>query len=231
MDVDEKEFLRFLDNRIPSAPIPKKQQFVVPELQSLVVLLTSRPGWVLEEISLGGHDVLLSRDRSREDEREKRRRTERRRETCRLFFHRTWSQKKEWDVQDSMAFFVSMTSSLASLEAAPELLIVVLPGKVTARARNDGFSARAKHRVLPLALVEVEALDMSVEGQRHAPKVADADVVMQVLGCEPAELLDLPLLSVEDPAVLFDLDALIGSYVHCPPSHTSYRLVASALED
>ena len=226
-DIDEQEFLRFLDNRIPSVPFAK-QPFIVPELQKLVVLLGERPGYVVKEVCHGGHDVLLSRDRSHDAKGVKRLRLEKR-ETCRVFFHRQWPREKTWDLPHSLAYFVSQTSSLASLHEAAQFWIVVVPGKVMARARNEGFSAQAKHRILPFSLEDLDAVDMSPDGRRHAPKLADAAFVAASLNCRRTEeLLDLPLLRVSDPAVLWDLDILIGSYVHCPPSHTSFRLVASA---
>ena len=225
-DIDELEFLRFLDNRIPSVPF-SKQQFIVPELQKLVVLLGERPGYVVKEVCHGGHDVLLSRDRSFDAKGLKRPRLEKR-ETCRVFFHRQWPPEKTWDLADSVAHFVSQTSSLASLDKAAQFWIVVVPSKVAVRARNEGFSAHAKHRVLPLSQADLDLVDMTPKGRRHAPKLADAAVVAEALNCQISELLDLPLLRVSDPAVLWDLDMLIGSYVHCPPSQTSFRLVASA---
>jgi len=225
-DVDEQEFLRFLGNRIPSALLAK-QQFVVPELQKLVMLLSQRPGYVVEEICHGGHDIFLSRNRSKGAGGALRPRSEER-ESCRLFFHRMWPREKGWDLPDSMAYFISQTSTMASRSEAPQFWIVLVPGKVTVRARNDGFSARAKHRILPLSQEDVAAVDDTPEGRRRAPKVAAAAVVAEALSCRRSELLDLPLLRVSDPAVLWDLDILIGSYVHCPPSLTSFRLVASA---
>ena len=228
-DDDEKELLRFLGNRIPSNPLTK-QQTIVPELQKLVGLLGERPGYVVKEICLGGHDILLGRERSEDSTGVKRRRVELR-ETCRVFFHRSWPEDKVWDLQDSMALFVSLTSTLSSRGEAPQFLIIVLPGKVATRATNAGFSPRETRRILPLAIEEIKALDMSIEGRRRAPKAVDAEVVADALNCKLADLVDLPLLSVEDPAILWDLDMLIGSYVHCPPSHLSYRVVASALED
>jgi hypothetical protein len=127
-----------------------------------------------------------------------------------------------------VAFFVNQTSSLASLDEAAHFWIVLVPSKVEPRARNEGFSAQAKHRVLPLSCAELDAVDMSPDGRRHAPKLADAAVVSSSLGCGMGDLLDLPLLRVSDSAVLWDLDILIGSFVNCPPSHTSFRIVASA---
>jgi hypothetical protein len=224
-DVDELEFLRFLDNRIPSVPFAK-QPFIVPELQKLVVLLGQRPGYVVKEVFHGGHDVLLSRDRSHDAKGVKRQRLEKR-ETCRVFFHRRWPQKWTWDLPDSKAYFTDQTSSLASLDDAAQFWIVVVPSEVSARARNEGFSAQAKRRILPLSQADLDAVDMTPEGRRHAPKLADAAVAASALNCGVEELLDLPLLRVSDAAVLWDLDMLIGSYVHCPPSHTSFRLVAS----
>lgn len=224
-DIDELEFLRFLDNQIPSAPFAK-QQFIVPELQKLVVLLGERPGYVVKEVCHGGHEVLLSRDRSHNAKGVKRLRLERR-DSCRVFFHRQWPPEKTWDLPDSVAFFVNQTSSLASLDKAAHFWIVLVPSKVEPRARNEGFSAQAKHRVLPLSTEDLDFVDTTPEGRRHAPKLADAAMVSSSLGCRTDEILDLPLLRVSDSAVLWDLDILIGSYVHCPPSHTSFRIVAS----
>jgi len=225
-DIDELEFLRFLDNRIPSAPFAK-QHFIVPELQKLVVLLGERPGYVVKEVCHGGHEVLLSRDRGHDAKGVKRPRLEKR-ETCRVFFHRQWPPEKTWDLPDSVAFFVNQTSSLASLDEAAPFWIVLVPSKVQTRARNEGFSAQAKHRVLPLSTEDLEVVDTTPEGRRHAPKLADAAKVASTLGCGMDDLLDLPLLRVSDSAVLWDLDILIGSFVHCPPSQTSFRIVAPA---
>ena len=172
--------------------------------------------------------MLLSRDRGHDAKGLKRPRLEKR-ETCRVFFHRQWPPEKTWDLPDSVAFFVNQTSSLASLDEAAHFWIVVVPSKVEPRAMNEGFSAQAKHRVLPLSTAVLDSVDMTPEGRRHAPKLADAAFVAASLNCRRLEeLLDLPLLRVSDPAVLWDLDILLGSYVHCPPSHTSFRIVASA---
>jgi hypothetical protein len=150
------------------------------------------------------------------------------RETCRVFFHRRWPAEKTWDLPDSVAFFVSQTNALASLDEAAHFWIVLVPSKVEPRARNAGFSAQAKHRVLPLSIADLDAVDTTPEGRKHAPKLADAAMVSSSLGCGMGDLLDLPLLRVSDSAVLWDLDILIGSFVNCPPSHTSFRIVASA---
>lgn len=229
LDDDDREFLKFMDNQVPANPLAKRQ--VVPELQKLVMLLTQRPGYIVKDVFRGGHELTLCRKRGSDDGRK---RKMERRETCRVLFHRFWSKAekdKQWDLQDSMALFVSLTSALPSLREAPDFLIVVVPGKVAVRARNAGFSAQAKHRILPLSVADVEAVDTSLEGRRRAPKLADAQTVADALHCDLTDMVDLPLLSVADSAVLWDLDMLIGSYVHCPPLHLSFRVVAAALED
>jgi len=230
LDVDDQELLRFLGNLIPSSPIATTR-FVVPELQKLVALLIERPGYTVEDISHGGHEVMLRRERHRSTQEAKRMKPMERRETCKVFFHRFWPREKAWTIEDSQAFFVSITSAVTELEQTPHFTIVVVPSKVTPRARNDGFSAHARRRVLPLSTSEIDAFDMSIQSRRHAPKCADVEVVADALNCQVAELADLPLLSIDDPAVLWDLDVCVGSYVHCPPSQTGFRIVASVLED
>ena len=232
LDEDDQEFLKFLGNRVPANPLVKRQ--VVPELQKLVMLLTQRPGYAVKDVFCGGHKLTLCRKRGAEDGHK---RKLERRETCRVLFHRFWSKAekdKQWGLQDSMALFISETSTLPSLREAPDFLIVVVPGKidkVAVGARNAGFSAQAKHRILPLSVADLEAVDTTFEGRRRAPKLADAQTVADALHCELTDMVDLPLLSVADSSVLWDLDVLVGSYVHCPPSHLSFRVVAAAPEE
>jgi hypothetical protein len=111
------------------------------------------------------------------------------------------------------------------------LLIVVIHNKVMTVARNAGFSATSTIRVLPLSISDIEAVDMSPEARKRAPKIVDADVVMKAMGYKTIDdLEELLPLSIADPAVLWDLDILIGSLVHMPASHSSFRIVSSSKE-
>lgn len=138
------------------------------------------------------------------------------------FFNETWNLKDSDEYRESVVIPDAVVESL-------HLMIVVVPGKVLATARNEGFSATTKCRVLPLSISDIDAVDMSPNGRRRAPKLVDAAVVMKAMGYRSRdELAELLPLSVADPAVLWDLDVFIGSTVHMPLSRTSFRIVSSS---
>jgi len=138
------------------------------------------------------------------------------------FFKETWNLKDSDEYRESFPIPDDVADSL-------HLLIVVVPGKVMATARNEGFSSTTKCRVLPLSISDIDAVDMSPDGRKRAPKLVDADVVMKAMGYRTRnELAELLPLSIADPAVLWDLDILIGSIVHMPLSHSSFRIISSS---
>lgn len=133
-----------------------------------------------------------------------------------------------WTVEDSEAY-MDYLAFRSDLPESLHLIIVVIHGTVSVCARNAGFNPRSKTRVLPLSIDDIGALDMSPDARERAPKVVDAATVQKDLGyAKIDDLAELMPLSVGDPAVLWDLDILIGSYVHMPLSRSSYRIVASA---
>ena len=138
--------------------------------------------------------------------------------------------KDPWSLIDSEAYL----DCFRLREDVPEglhLLIVVIHNKVMTVARNAGFSATSKIRVLPLSISDIETVDISPEARKRAPKIVDADVVMRTMGYKTiADLEELLPLSIADPAVLWDLDILIGSLVHMPESHSSFRIISSSKE-
>lgn len=133
-----------------------------------------------------------------------------------------------WTVEDSEAY-MDYLAFRGDLPESLHLIIVVVHGTVSTCARNAGFNPQSKNRVLPLSVSDVDAVNMSPEARRRAPKVVDAATVKKDLGYDNIDdLAELMPLSVADPAVLWDLDILIGSYVHMPLSRSSYRIIASA---
>jgi len=69
--------------------------------------------------------------------------------------------------------------------------------------------------------------DMSEGAQRNAPFIVDA-AVASAPSDSPDALAELPLMLTTDPAILWDIDAVLGSYICCPGQPPTYRLVAPA---
>jgi hypothetical protein len=183
---------------------------VAAELMPLVRLLQRRPGYRLAEVGLGGCEATLKRGEH---------------DVCKAVFLKTFPQDRTWHLEDSLAFFVESTSLATSLRATPALSVAVVPGKVSKSARNEGFEPRAQ-RVLPLSLEEVLSLDLSESMLRRSPYRVAKETVRAALRISEDALLDLPLLSVSDPAVLYDLDLVVGAFAHLPPE--GFRIIVPA---
>jgi hypothetical protein len=212
----KRRLANFLRNEVVGVPptLPT-EGYIVPELQKIQLFLTQRPGYEVQTIEDLGHTVILRRELVGGW-----------RNLCMLTYQPT--VREPWNVVDSEAFLDSL-SYQKELPKGLHLVVVVLQGKVSMQARNAGFDAEAKCRVLPLSIADIDAVNTTPEARRRAPKVVDAAVVMKDLGYDKVDdLVELMPLSVADPAILWDLDLLIGSYVHMPLSHSSYRIVSSA---
>ena len=212
----KRKLAEYLRNEIVDiSPVLPHEGFIVPQLQKIQLLLTQRPGYEVQEIQDKGHTVVMRRDLVGGW-----------RNLCMLMYQPSF--KDHWDVVDSEAFLDSLSYE-KTLPEALHLVIVVLPGKVSLAARNAGFDPESRCRVLPLSIADIDAVNMSPVARRRAPKVVDAAVVMKDLRYEKIDdLVELMPLSVADPSILWDLDVMIGSYVHMPLSHSSYRILSSA---
>ena len=201
-------------------------------LRPLVQQMQRVSAFEIRDVLVGGHEVLLAR------------RQDGRYETCRMVLLKTFPEDKVWTLQDSLAFLV-VSMRHEALEEVPRLNIVVVPGKISTKARNDAFEPR-QQRVVPLSAEEVQLFAAGAEALLAAeanplpgarsdaagafgaptfePRRASKGVVMAELACTEDDLLTLPLLALDDVAILYDLhDLVIGSFVQLGPKH--FRIV------
>lgn len=211
----ERCFLNLLrGTRTPSAA----EAYVVAQLKPFLMLL-HQPGWSLRQATRGGRHLEFCRGLGLSQEK------------C-IVVYLEMLDSDRWTPEDSEAFFVKVTSDCDSASSWPTLCIAVIPGQVTVRARNEGFQLR-RRRVLPVPLAVLTSIDVSnllIPTFNRVPKIVTRSTAMTAAGLSEKGLEALPIMRATDSALLWDVDAVIGSIVHCPPGFTDFRRVAPELE-
>ena len=153
--------------------------------------------------------------------------------SCSVLFWEVVASQKSWTLTDCIALRTVFYEGLERLEDTDDLFVVVVNCKVDAEATNAGFHPWAPKRCVPVHLEQLQYLETQPFLDRYAPKVICASEVARVLGTDVEQLSSLPLLFVNDPIVLLDLQNIrVGSYVYCPGSASSlFRIVSSCLRD
>ena len=128
-------------------------------LRPLVQQMQRVSAFEIRDVLVGGHEVLLAR------------RQDGRYETCRMVLLKTFPEDKVWTLQDSLAFLV-VSMRHEALEEVPRLNIVVVPGKISTKARNDAFEPR-QQRVVPLSAEEVQLFAAGAEALLAAEALAN----------------------------------------------------------
>jgi hypothetical protein len=173
---------------------------------------------------LGGRQVQLGRqdEHSRGD-------------TCSVLFWEVVPSQKSWTLADCIALRTIFYEGLEKLEETDDLFVIVVNCKVDAEATNAGFHPWAPKRCIPVHLEKLQFLETQSPSclDKYAPKVICGSEVARLLGTDIEQLASLPLLFVNDPIVLLDLQNIrVGSYVFCPGSASSlFRIVSSCLRD
>jgi hypothetical protein len=220
MEAVHSEFVSFLTEPPRKSTKHSSGVRVASDLQKLLFLMETTMGVRPVSSMLDGHCIELRRPLGSDDPTLT--------ETCLIQLHSTWPLNKTWAVDDSAALASYVTECF---QKDIRLVVVVIPGKVSVKARNAGFDARQPMRVVPLTTQELRSFDASPAARRLAPALVDETRIMETLLLKKRDsLLDLPLFLVTDPAILWDLDLVIGSFVHCPPEFHSFRVVAPSLE-